>query len=284
MVFIAKVLAHFLKRVNRKYGSGITAVILSTALFNCIPNKKIIYLQNMADTSAVTSSGKLVPYDIDGYRLQCNDVVDITMKTTSAELNAILTVNEADIQLRNVGGLNSGDAFFLNGYTIDDDGIVDLPLVGEIKLVGMTVKEAKEAVELKLKEFVNEGNYFVRLRLGGIRYSALGEFNRPGKFTILQNRVTIYEAIANAGDMTILAKKREVLLIRQYPDGARTHTINLLSNKIMESEFFFIRPNDMIYAQPLMVKQLGTGTTASQSIQLMLSVLTVVLLFINVTK
>jgi polysaccharide export outer membrane protein len=270
--------------MSRKYASGIIAMVLSATLFNCIPNKKIVYLQDLADTSAVSKSGKLVPYDIDGYRLQCNDVVDVTMKTTSTELNQILNVNESDVQLRNLGGLNGGDAFFLNGYTIDDDGIVDLPLIGEIKLVGMTMKEAKEAVEVRLKEFVTEGNYFVRLRLGGIRYSALGEFNKPGKFTILQNRVTIYEAIANAGDMTSLAKKTDVLLIRQYPDGAKTHSINLLSNKIMESEFFFIRPNDMIYAQPMKVKQLGTGITASQSLQLMLSVLTVVLLFINVTN
>lgn len=256
----------------------------SFTLLSCVPNSKVIYMQKMNTQPVLSESGKLVPYDVDEYRLQCNDVVDVTMKTTSAELNEILHVNENNIELRNMGGLNSGDAFFLNGYSLDADGIVDLPLIGEIKLVGMNVKEAKLAIEEKMKKYVTEDNYFVRVRLGGIRYSALGEFNQPGKFTILQNRVTIFEAIANAGDMTTIAKRDAVILVRQYPEGVQTHTINLLSDKIMESEFFFIRPNDMIYVQPMKVKQLGTGITVSQSVQLALSILTLVMLFINVAK
>lgn len=241
-------------------------------------------MQPLNKDSAVVKSGDLIPYEIDEYRLQFNDVIDVTMKTNSAELNEILKVGDSDNQIRNMGGLNSGDIFFLNGYTIDNDGFVNLPLVGEIKLVGMNVKEAKLAIEEKLKKYIREDNYFIRVRLGGIRYSALGEFNRPGKFTILQNRVTIFEAIANAGDMTTAAKRRTVHLVRQYPEGTRTHTINLLSDKIMESEFFFIRPNDMIYAEPMKVKQLGTGMTLAQSLQLVLSVITVGLLYINVTN
>jgi polysaccharide export outer membrane protein len=206
------------------------------------------------------------------------------MKTTSAELNEILKVNDSESHIRNMGGLNSGDAFFLNGYSIDNDGLVNLPLIGELKLVGMNVKQAKLAIEENLKKYIREDNFYVRVRLGGIRYSALGEFNRPGKFTILQNRVTIFEAIANAGDMTTAAKRTSIRLVRQYPDGTRTHTINLLNDKIIESDFFFIRPNDMIYAEPMKVKQLGTGMTLAQSLQLTLSVITVAFLFINATN
>jgi polysaccharide biosynthesis/export protein len=272
-----------LKYINMNFIKVIIS-FLGVGLLSCVPNQKIIYMQNLEAKSAISKSGELIPYDVEEYRLQCNDVVDISVKTTSAELNAILKVDESDTQIRNMSGLNSGDAFFLNGYVLDADGIVELPLVGEIKLVGMSVKEAKLAIEEKLKKYVTQDNYYVRVRLGGIRYSALGEFNRPGKFTILQNRVTIYEAIANAGDMTTVANRKEVVVVRQYPDGVKSHTLNLLSDKIMMSEFFFIRPNDMIYVQPMKVKQWGTGVTVSQSLQLALSVLTVVLLFINVSK
>lgn len=240
-------------------------------------------MQASDEDGAIVRSGELIPYDVDEYRLQFNDVVDVTMKTTSAELNEILQVNNAEAPIRNMGGLNSGDIFFLNGYTVDSDGFVDLPLVGEIKIVGMNVKEAKLAIEEKLKKYILKDNYYVRVRLGGIRYSALGEFNHPGKFTVLQNRVTIFEAIANAGDMTTVAKRREVHLVRQYPEGVKTHTVDLLNDKIMESEFFFIRPNDMIYAEPMKVKQLGTGMTFAQSFQLALSVITAVVLIVSVT-
>lgn len=250
----------------------------------CVPNKKIVYMQNLDQNASVSRSGELIPYQIDEYRLQLNDVIDVTVKTTSAELNEILKVNDSESHIRNMGGLNSGDAFFLNGYSIDNDGLVNLPLIGEIKLLGMNVKEAKLAIEEHLKEYVREDNFYVRVRLGGIRYSALGEFNRPGKFTILQNQVTIFEAIANAGDMTTVAKRETIRLVRQYPDGTRTHTINLLNDKIIESDFFFIRPNDMIYAEPMKVKQLGTGMTLAQTLQLTLSVVTVAFLFINATN
>ena len=252
----------------------------------CVPNKKIIYMQNMSDESAVAESTPLVAYreDSDEYQLQFNDVIDVTMKTSSDELNAMLRVDESNNQMRNMDGLNSGDAFFLTGYTVDNEGIVSLPLVGDIKVVGMTVGQVKTAIAERLQKYVLEDNYFVRVRLGGIRYSALGEFQRPGKFTVLQNRLTIYEAIANAGDMTTAANRMKVRVVRQYPDGIKTHTINMLSDDIMKSEFFFVRPNDMIYAEPMRVKQLGTGMTLAQSLQLALSVVTVGLLFINVTN
>ena len=148
----------------------------------------------------------------------------------------------------------------------------------------MNVKEAKLAIEEKMENYINKDNYYIRVRLGGIRYSALGEFNRPGKYTLLQNRVTIFEAIANAGDMTSLAKRSEVLLIRQYPDGSKTYTIDLLSDNIKKSEFFFIRPNDLLYAKPMKKKSWGTGITFAQTLSLLLATVTVVLLYVNVTK
>ena len=148
----------------------------------------------------------------------------------------------------------------------------------------MNVKEAKQAIEERMERYINKDNYYVRVRLGGIRYGALGEFNRPGKYTILQNRVTIFEAIANAGDMTTLAKRSEVVLVRQYPEGSRAYTINLLDKDINSSEYFFVRPNDLLYAEPLKKKSWGTGITFAQTLQLVLALATVVLLYLNVTN
>lgn len=259
-------------------------VITGLCFSACVPNRKIVYMQNLDQDASIAKSGELIPYEVDEYRLQYHDVIDVTMKTTSAELNEMLQVTDSDNNIRNMDGLNIGDAFFLTGYSIDSDGFVNLPLVGEIRMVGMNINEAKMAVEQKLNKYILEDNYYVRVRLGGIRYSALGEFNRPGKFTILQNRVTIFEAIANAGDMTSTAKRTMIRLVRQYPEGSRTHTINLLNDKIIESEFFFIRPNDMLYAEPMKVKQLGTGLTLAQTLQLTFSVITVAFLVINATN
>lgn len=253
---------------------------------SCISNRKLIYMQEFPKDAPAVIEGELVPHEVEAYLLQHNDIVDITIKTTSPELNEILSVGNADNQIRNLSGgaLEGGDIFFLNGFSLDDEGIVELPLIGEISLVGLTTKEAKLAIEEKLKQYVTKDNYFVRVRLGGIRYSALGEFNNPGKFTLLQNRVTIFEAIANAGELTPVAKRNWVNLIRQYPEGTRSHKINLINDKLMASEFYFIRPNDVIYAEPMRVRELGTGTTFIQTFQLLISAVTVALLVINASK
>lgn len=254
---------------------------------SCISNKKMVYLQEFSDKAPVSIRGELVEHQLDEYLLQYNDIVDISLRTTSPELNELLGVGagtESQTRNMNSGMLQGGDIFFLTGFSIDEEGMVELPLLGQVKLVGLSLNQAKMAIEDRMKTYISQGNYYVRVRLGGIRYSALGEFNRPGKYTILQNRATIFEAIANAGDLTLVAKRNWVNLIRQYPDGSRAHKINLINENIMKSEFYFIRPNDVIYAEPMKVRELGTGVTFLQTFQLLISGLTVALLVINTTR
>jgi polysaccharide export outer membrane protein len=165
-----------------------------------------------------------------------------------------------------MGGQNGGDVFFMNGYSLDENGMVELPLIGEINLEGFNLKEAKTIIEIAVSQYVNKGEYFVRVRLGGIRFSALGEFNSPGKQTILQNRATIFDAIAVAGDLNVLAKRDEVVLVRQYPDGSQIHKINLNDKNLLNSDFYFIRPNDLLYAEPLKVREIGSGSNFLQTL------------------
>ncbi|WP_373497024.1 polysaccharide biosynthesis/export family protein [Aquiflexum sp.] len=240
-------------------------------------------MQDLPDGDKLVQMGEMVPSKFEEYLLQYNDVLEINIKTSDPILNSMLDINDQggnrNNMMRGGGGLMSGgDIFYLSGYTLDDRGFVDMPVLGKIELVGMNMETAKTAIEKELKKFVRDEDYFVRVRLGGIRFSALGEFSRPGKYTILQNRVTIFEAIATAGDLTIVAKRDDIMLIRQYPEGSRAHRINLNNNDIMSSEFYFIRPNDMIYAEPMKVRELGTGTTLIQTIQLLSALSTLALL------
>ena len=200
--------------------NGLVFILFVLSISSCVQTKKMIYMQDLKNEALLVDSSELIPYDVKEYRMQINDVVDINMRTTSEELNILLKEDDGRNQMRNMDGLTSGDVFFLSGYTIDQDGMVNLPLIGELKLVGLNLKEAQSLIETELEKYVTKGNYYVRVRLGGVRYGALGEFVEPGKYTILQNRVTIFEAIANAGDMTNVANRSEVLLIRQYPEGA----------------------------------------------------------------
>jgi len=255
-------------------------------LASCVSNEKIIYMQELeGDPSPLISRGPVVPYKIEEYLLQPNDIVEINISTSSPQLNELFKDLGGNEQSSNANvGQNGGDIFFLNGFTLDDDGTVELPLIGKVNLQGMTTERAKISIQEKLSEFINEGNYFVRVRLGGIRFSALGEFNNPGKITVLQNRVTIFEAIAAAGDLNPIAKRKEIVLVRQYPQGSQVYEIDLTNEKLLSSEYYFIRPNDLIYAKPLKVRELGTGTTLIQTFALVTTTLTTIALILSLTK
>lgn len=280
-------MTYFTKKLRiltmNKYSVLLFAVTI-LAFSSCVSNKKLIYLQDLQSQSPKVSSSEKFPYQEELYRLQNYDIVEITIKTASEELNQIFSIVSGDQNNMAMNmGQNGGDLFYMNGYTLDQDGQVDLPLIGEVKLVGLTAEESKNLLEEKVKNFVPD-DFFVRVRLGGIRFSSLGEFNNPGKVTILQNRVTIFEAIAASGDMTTIAKRGEIVLLRQYPDGSQIHKINLNDRNLLSSEYYFIRPNDVLYAEPLKVRELGAGTNFIQTLALITSTVSTFALIVTLVQ
>jgi polysaccharide export outer membrane protein len=261
--------------------------LLGLVSVSCISNKRLIYVQDLEKSSPLVYSSEVIEYKNTEYLLQPYDIVDITIKTSAPELNELLTLytnNNQNMAMMAGGGQAGGDAFFMNGYTVDDQGMVELPLVGKIKVVGLSTDEAQKVVSEEVAKYVNSKEYFVRVRLGGIRFSALGEFNNPGKITILQNRVTIFEAIAAANDLNILAKRDELVLIRQYPSGSQVHRINLNDRSLLGSEYYFVRPNDVLYAEPLKVRELGNATNFIQTLTLVTSTVTAIALILTLVN
>tara|TARA_R110002124_G_scaffold170608_4_gene338214 strand:- start:25715 stop:26536 length:822 start_codon:yes stop_codon:yes gene_type:complete len=263
-------------------------LLILLAASSCVSNKKIIYMQDRSEEdNPLFTESELVANSTADYYLQYNDVVDINVSTTSPELNEIFGIaagNQTSNTNMMQGAQNGGDIFFINGYTLDENGMVELPLLGEIKLLGLTTKQAQALIESELKAYVNKEDFFVRVRLGGVRFSALGEFNKNGNYTILQNRISIFQAIAHAGDLTTTAKRDQLVLMRQYPEGTKTFRINLTDERLIESEFYFIRPNDMLYAEPMKIRELGTGVNFVQTFQLAVTTLSAVLLVLNAIK
>jgi len=254
-------------------------LILIAGFSSCVSNEKIIYLQNLEGNQPI-SEGELITYELPEYRLQYNDIIDINIQTETDLLengfNPRTMQNPQMMQMAQGGG----DVYYMTGYTVDANGNIRLPLVGEVNVRDKTIDEARKEIESKLTPYV-KSEVYVKVKLGGIRYSALGEFRRPGKFVVLQDRMTIFEAIANAGDLSNIAKRDEVLLIRQYPEGTKLHRINLNDRQIVASPFYFIQPNDQLYAEPMKVREVGAGENAAQSLSLIISAITVSVLLIN---
>ena len=266
----------------QKIWTGVLYALVFLTALGCVSNEKIIYLQNLEGEDAI-EDGELITYEIPEYKLQYNDIIDVNVQTVEDMLQYGFNNKPGGVmngQTANVASQSGGDVYYMTGYTVDKNGNIQLPMLGDVFVKDKTLEDARIEIEQRLRVFV-KSDLYVKVKLGGIRYSALGEFRRPGKFVVLQDRMTIFEAIANAGDLTPIAKRDEVLLIRQYPEGSKLHRINLNDRQVVKSQFYFIQPNDQIYAEPMKVREIGAGENAAQSISLVISSITAAALIIN---
>jgi polysaccharide export outer membrane protein len=242
------------------------ALIFMLATTSCVPTKKMIYLQTEEGQNTETFK-----YDRQEYKLQENDILDVQIRSMNPEINALFSPGAAMNQNMQAGVQSGGDLYYMTGYSVNEEGAIELPFVGKINVQGQTLEEAKASVTDEVSKMFK--SFHLQVKLGGIRYSALGEFRSPGKKVILQNQATIFEAIAASGDLTQVANRNEVRLIRQYPDGTKIHTINLLDQSIISSPYYFIQPNDVLYAEPLPQKSWGVGITGAQTLSTIVSTL-----------
>lgn len=257
-------------------------IFLLTTLFlgSCVSNKKVVYLQEKNEGVAYSDSFK---FDRKAYRLQPNDIINIDVAGANTEFAKFFSFSNQGVQsLGNVSANQGGDLFYTSGYNISDSGYIKFPVLGLIKVDGLTIFEIEEKIEKELKLFESEMR--VMVRLGGIRFSLLGEFNRPGKYVIMQNQVSIFDALATGGDLKEIARRDKIVLLRQYPDGAKIHYLDLLDKNVLNSPYFYLQPNDVVYVEPLKRRAYGVGVNGLQTLTTILSILSttlVVVTFVN---
>lgn len=260
--------------------------ILIILSWSCISNKRITYLQNLPENEPIELN-EFIPFaEVDyKYILQPFDIVEIDFASSDEELTKAFSYqNSTGGGMSGAGGGGAGgqgsDPFYFRGYSIDQEGMVEVPKLGKIHVAGMTEEDAKNKVQEEINKFFKEEVY-VRLRIAGIRYTTLGEFNSVGVKVIYKNRATIFDALANSGETTLLGKKNKLFIIRQYDGGTKIHQINLNNRAILGSPFYFIQPNDILYMEPMKIRQIGTADNLTASLALFAGLLASTLLIIN---
>ena len=232
-------------------------LFISTLFFtSCIPRKDLIYLQSKGDKQETTIAASILK----PYRLQNNDIINVSINALDGELVKMFQISESD--------LTSEQSLYFKGYNVDDHGNIRIPVLGEINVLGFTTDEVRLKVEKLLLDnyFKNQAQIFVTVKLSGFRYTINGEVGSTGTKTLFVERLNILEAIANAGDITITGDRKDVKVIRQFPQGTETFSIDLTNQNAMNSPCYFLQPNDYIYVKPLKQKTWGTGKTGIESI------------------
>lgn len=209
------------------------------------------------------------------YRVQTNDIISIKIKALDQKLVDMFNPTTNPNSVQNV----SADQLYFDGFTVDDHGNIRVPVLGEITVIGLTLDEIRIKVEKQLLDeyFKKEADIFVNVKLAGLRYTVNGEVQSPGAKVIFQDKVNIMQAIANCGDITLVGNRKEVLLVRQVPQGTEMHTLDLTSEDVIKSPYYYLQPNDFIYVKPLKQKSWGVGTTGLQSFTTILSALSLVI-------
>jgi polysaccharide export outer membrane protein len=207
----------------QKLENGTLLLLLSLLLVGCVSNKKYVYLQKKG--SIETDSNGVMPVLPYTYRLQKGDVLYISLTTEDEKLNRIFVPGAGGGQVMQQQQSVSGTLLYFIGFTIDKKGEIEFPYLGKIKVLEMEVEEAKLSIETQLKKYFKV--FYLQVKVAEFKFSVLGYVNRPGQYFYQQNKVSIIEAIAQAGDLQNLAKRNSIQLYRQYPDGIKIHLLDL---------------------------------------------------------
>lgn len=233
-------------------------------LTGCTSSKQIVYFQNLDNTELQKITAN---YEA---RIKKDDMLSIVIsgpdKTVIQPYNLTLTDN--------VAGGGSDPERSTIGYLVDAHGEINFPILGKIKVEGMTRSELVDYLTREIGKDVK--NPIVSITLKNYKITVLGEVRTPGTFTINSEKINILQALGYAGDLLISAKRDDIVLIREI-DGRQTYSkINMKNKSILESPYFYLQQNDILYIPPSS-SRISQGTTATGVWSVVLSSITTLL-------
>ena len=243
--------------------------LVSILLFlSCVPSKDLIYL-----SGTPIENKEIHKLNTNPYKLQVGDNISIDVTSDNANLVAVF--------LKSSNSLSENTSTPII-YSIDVNGTIRMPILGELNVLGYTTKEVRVKIEEKFANyFMKEDSYFVSVKLDGIKYTIMGEINSPGPKVVYQNQLSILDAITFSGDIPISGDKKNVEVIRISPNGNKKVTIDLTSIDALNSEIFFIQNNDYINIKALRQKSLTEGLKPITGIVSLISLLTTTVLILR---
>jgi len=211
--------------------------ISSCALYKDNGYKQISYYQDMNKTGATEAIANFQPL-----KIQTGDLLGINLSTLSAEGTNVFNTN---INRVNGNGLDASATNPIYGFRVDGNGQVLLPLVGGMKVAGMTTDEVAKTLTVKLQDYFKSP--IVNVRILNFKISVLGDVLKPDSYTIQNEHININEALSLAGDLTITAKRTNVLLVREENGQRQFFVIDLTKKDVFESPYYYLHNNDIIY-------------------------------------
>lgn len=255
------------------------AVVIAWLLASCTTHKKIPYLQGAGEGNLNTWSVASELYDA---RIMPKDLLTITVSTTDPEASKPFNLTTLSMSTGN----NTSSYTQLQSYLVDNNGEINFPVLGVIKLQGLTKREAEQTIALLLKKYIKEPP-IITVSFVNYKISVLGEVARPNTFTIMNEKVNLFEALAMAGDMTIWGRRDNVKLIREDANGNQSVVqLNLNNPNIILSPYYYLQQNDVLYVEPNKTKARNSDIGSATGIWLSATSILISLttLLVNIIK
>ena len=258
-------------------------ICLIACLTACKTPEKINYIQDVEPgvTQPIESRQSII--------IQPKDMLSIIVSTKDPELAAIFNLS---VQANRAGVPIFSSAYnqYLSGYVVDNNGDIDFPVLGKIHAAGLSRWALQEKIVRELTERDLLKDMVVTIEFMNFKVSVLGEVKNPGTYSIEGDKVTVLEAIAMAGDLTIYGLRDEVYVIREENGERQNFKLDLRSKEIFNSPAYYLRQNDIIYVQPNEVRsgQSTINQNSVRSISLWLSITSLLtsisILVVNLVK
>lgn len=245
----------------QKLSKNVIVCLVALFLFaSCQSYKKVPYLQDVEVVEQAVQPENL--YDA---KIMPKDLLTIVVSCTSPELAVPFNLTVAS-PASMAAGTQVTTQPVLQVYLVDNEGKINFPVLGELKVGGLTKKQAEQLVVEKLKPYIKE-TPIVTVRMVNYKISVIGEVTRPGTFTISNEKVNLLEALAMAGDMTVWGLRDNVKLIREGADGKQEIiTLNLNEAEIILSPYYWLQQNDIVYVTPNKAKARNSDIGNSTSL------------------
>ena len=244
----------------KKLQYSILLTLVSILFASCGSVKNVAYLQNSEDIDFTRSE---YLYDA---RIMPKDILTITVNTVNPEAAAPFNLTVPTSFNNQTRSTYSQP--ILQTYLVDNQGFIDYPVIGRLEVGGLTKSMCEKLIHDKIQPYLNAAETpVVTVRMSNYKISVLGEVNHPGMFTVSNEKINLLEALAQAGDLTIYGVRDKVKLIREDAKGRKEiHTINLNDANIINSPYYYLQQNDIVYVEPNKVKAQNSAIGQSTSL------------------
>lgn len=248
-------------------------------LWSCGQYKKITYLQ----TPKPERDTVYMPY-LTLYKLQPADILYVNVLSIDKNVSELFNSNNTSMNSQSTGMAGGGGNMYFMGYSIDKNGFIHLPVIGDVHVAGITVEQATKDIQKIAEIYIKDAR--IELKLISFKITLLGEINHPGVVTIFNDKANILEAIALGGDVSYYGNRRNILVVRATEGGGeRTFRLDLTKRELLKSDKFYVQPNDVIYVEPLKSTVLRLRLTDYTSVlTLFTTLITTYLLLYQITK